>query len=268
MAAFKKSYGIALVLFAFALTVTGVVLAATDTNPSGIAKDALALNGVPPRSANLLVTVSNGQSYDVSATVEANFDTSRAQAIVHFPLLFTQTSVELRLVGHHVYAEAADVSSGKWLEIPEFPPSFFGIALEVTQPGPDLSQVKGFHHESVTRDGYYTTYDFSSNDVALTNAFGSRRRTVLGSIDITVTTGSSGEVTGVTMTARSRSDVSKFTVQVLAYNQPVVVAAPSASDVNALKVSSFHQLFASPSIATLLWPENFSSLLQGTAQVT
>ncbi|HUZ40350.1 MAG TPA: hypothetical protein VMU68_03030 [Acidimicrobiales bacterium] len=268
MAEFKKSYGIALALFAFALSVTGVVLAATDPNPSAMAKDSLALNGVPPRSASLLVTVSNGQSYDLSATVNVNFDTSRAEAIVHFPLLFTQTSLDMRLIGHRVYAEAADISSGKWLEIHYNPPSFFGIALEVTQPGPDLNLIKGFDHERATKSGYYTTYDFSSNGVALTNALGSRRRTVLGSIDITVTTGSSGEVTGATMTTRSRHDMSTFTVQVLSYNQRAVISAPSTSDISALKVASFQELFASTSIATLLWPANFSSLIQGTAQVS
>jgi hypothetical protein len=268
MAEFKKSYGIALALFAFALSVTGVVLAATDPNPSGIAKDSLALNGVPPHSASLLVTVSNGQSYDVSATISANFDTSRAEALVHFPLLFTQTSVDMRLVGDHVYAEAADISSGKWLEIHYNPPSFFGIALEMTQPGPDLGLIKGFDHEKTTKSGYYTTYEFSSHGVALTNAFGSHKRTVLGSISISVTTGSSGEVTGATMTARSRHDMSTFTVQVLSYNQRAVITAPSTSDISALKVASFHDLFASTSIATLLWPANFASLIQGTAQLS
>jgi len=112
MAAFKKSYGIALAVVALSLTLMGVVLAATDPNPSGIGKDVLVLNGIPPRSTSLLVTVSNGQSYTVSATINVNFDTSSAEAIVQFPLLFSQTSVELRMVGDHVYAEAADISSG------------------------------------------------------------------------------------------------------------------------------------------------------------
>jgi len=142
MAAFKKSYGIALAVVALSLTLMGVVLAATDPNPSGIGKDVLVLNGIPPRSTSLLVTVSNGQSYTVSATINVNFDTSSAEAIVQFPLLFSQTSVELRMVGDHVYAEAADISSGKWLEIDEHPPSFFGIALELTQPASDLNLIK------------------------------------------------------------------------------------------------------------------------------
>jgi hypothetical protein len=268
VAEFKRSSGIALAVLAFSLTFMGVVLAATDQNPSGTPKDSLVLNGNPPRSASLLVKISNGQSYNVSATINANFDTSRAEAIVQFPLLFSQTSVELRLIGDHVYAEAADVSSGKWLEINENPPSFFGIALELTQPGPDLTLIKSFHHETVTKSGYSTTYDFSSDDVPLTNVLATPKRTVLGSLTITVTTGSGGEVTGATMTSRSRHDMSKITVQVLSYNKRTSITAPSPSDVNPLEVSSLRQLFSTTSIATLLLPENFSTLLQGTAQVS
>jgi hypothetical protein len=268
MAAFKKSYGAALAALALSLTFMGLVFAATDPNPSGIPNDALVLGGVPPRSAGLLVTVSNGQSYTVSATVNVDFETSRAEAIVHFPLLFTQTSVELRLIGDHVFAEAADVSSGKWLEIAENPPSFFGISLELTQPAPDLRLIKGFHHESVTKNGYFTTYDFSSDDVALTNVLGSPKKTVLGSLDVTVTTGSSGEVTGATMTSRTKHDMSKVVVQVLSYNKRTAITAPSPSDVNPLKVSSLRQLFSTTSIATLWLPENIASLADGTSQVS
>jgi hypothetical protein len=268
MAEFKKSYGIVLALLAFALTFMGVVLAATDPNPSAIPKDALTLHGVPPHSASVLVTVSNGQSYDVSATMNVNFDTSRAQALMQFPLLFTQTSVEFRLVGEHIYAEAADISSGKWLEINEHPPSFFGIALELTQPGPDLQLIKGFDHVTTTKNGYATTWNFSSNEVALTNVLSSPRKTVLGSLDVTVTTGASGEVTGASMTARTKHDMSKITVQVLSYDKPTTIVAPAASDVSSLKVGSLRALFSSASIATLLLPENISSLGQGTSQVS
>lgn len=268
MAEFKKSSGIALATLALSLTFMGVMLAATDSNPPGIAKDSLVLNGVPPRSTSLQVTVSNGQSYNVSATINVNFATSRAEAIVQFPLLFSQTSVDLRLIGDHVFAEAADVSSGKWLEIGAHPPSFFGFALEMTQPAPDLNLIKSFQHDTVTHSGYSTTYDFSSNEVALTNVLGTPKKTVLGSLDISITTGSGGEITGATMTSRSRHDMSKITVQVLSYNKPARIVAPSASEVSPLKVSSLSQLFTSTSIATLLLPANFSSLGQGTAQVS
>jgi hypothetical protein len=62
--------------------------------------------------------------------------------------------------------------------------------------------------------------------------------------------------------------MSKIIVHVLSYNKPAQIAAPLASDVSPLKVSSLRQLFSSTSIATLLLPDNFSSLGQGTAQVS
>jgi hypothetical protein len=268
MAEFKKTYGILLAVLAFSLTFMGVVFAATDANPSGVAKDSLVLNGNPPRSASVLVTIANGQSYNVSATINANFNSSRAEAIVQFPLLFSQTSVDVRLIGDHVYAEAADISSGKWLEIHASSPSFFGIALELTQPASDLRSIKSFHHETVTKNGYATTYNFSSDEVPLTNVLGSPKKTVLGSLDVSITTGASGEFTGATMTSRLRHDMSKVTVQVLSYNKRTVIVAPAPGDVSPLQVSSLRSLFSTTSIATLLLPENFSALLQGTAQVS
>jgi hypothetical protein len=270
MAEIKRTAGFALAALAVALTFLGIVLAATDSNPSGIAKDSLALGGNPPRSASLLMTVSTGQSYTVTATISMNFNTARAQALVSFPLLFSQTSVELRLIGDHVYAEAADISSGKWLEITAHPPAFFGfgLALELTQPGQDLKLVDGFQHKSVTTSGYSTIYNFSSNDVALSNVLASPKKTVLGSLNITVTTGASGEVTGATMTSRSRHDMSKITVQVLSYNKTTKVSAPLASDVSAQKVSSVQQLFSSTSIVSLLLPDNFATLGQGTSTLS
>src|SRR5665213_2490710 len=102
MAAFKKSYGIALALVAFSLTFMGIVFAATDSNPSGIPKDGLVLNGIPPRSASLLVTGKSGQYDPGSATINVNFDSSRAADIVQFPLFFSQTAVDRRRVGDHV----------------------------------------------------------------------------------------------------------------------------------------------------------------------
>jgi len=138
----------------------------------------------------------------------------------------------------------------------------------MTQPAPDLNLIKSFNHEVATKSGYSTTYDFSSHDVALSNVLGTPKKTVLGSIDITITTGSGGEVTGATMTCRSRHDMSKITVQVLSYDKPTTIVAPAASDVSSLKVGSLRALFSSASIATLLLPENISSLGQGTSQVS
>jgi hypothetical protein len=46
----KRIMALALAIVALALTVTGVVIAATDSNPGGLTKDPLALHGYPPSS--------------------------------------------------------------------------------------------------------------------------------------------------------------------------------------------------------------------------
>jgi hypothetical protein len=264
---FKRSAGIALAALASALTIFGVVYAATDTNATGAAKDPFTLRGYPPKSADLLVTVSTGQSYTLNANVNVNFNTSSVDAIVHFPLVFSVTSVDLRLVGKRVYAQAADISSGTWLSFPVRPPGFFGLSLEVTKP--DISFIKGLKETSVTKSGYETTYNYFRRDVALRNIIGSSKNAiVLGSLSLSVTEGASQEFIGGEMTMKSAHAMTKVTVQVLSYNQPAVISAPPASDVKTVVGSTLPKIFASSSITSILIPENVTSLILGSQQVS
>jgi hypothetical protein len=264
---FQRSSGIALALFATALTVFGVAYAATNNESGAPAKDPLQLHGYPPKTASLLVTVTTGQSYSVTADVNVNFSASTAEAIIHFPLLFSVASVDLRLVGSHVYAAPADVSSGAWLTFPIKPPAFFGLSLEMTKP--DIGFIKGFTHETTTTSGYSTTYDFSRKGVALRNVLGpSTNSVVLGSLNLSITEGSQGEFSAGIMTMKSAHAYTKITMQVLSYNQPVRIALPPAHDVKPVVGSTLPQLFASTSITSLLIPDNFTSLLEGTQQLS
>jgi hypothetical protein len=264
---FKRSAGIALAALATALTVFGVVYAATDANTTGVAKDPFVLHGYPPKTADLLVTISTGQSYTLSANVNVNFTTSTVDAIVHFPLVFSVTSVDLRLVGKHVYAQAADISSGTWLAFPVRPPAFFGLSLEVTKP--DISFIKGLKETSVIKSGYQTTYNYSRDGVALQNILGAARNdVVLGSLKLSVTEGSGQEFVGGAMVMKSAHAMTKVTVQVLSYNQPAHIVAPPASDVTTKIGSTLPKLFESSSITSILIPKNFTSLILGSQQVS
>ncbi len=264
---FKRPAAVALAAFASALTVFGVVYAATDSNASGVAKDPFVLHGYPPKSADLLVTISTGQAYTLSANVNVNFNDSAVEAVVHFPLVFSVTSVDLRLVGKRVYAQASDISSGTWLAFPVRPPGFFGLSLEVTKP--DIAFIKGLKETSVTKSGYLTTHSYSRHDVALRNILGSAKNAVvLGSLKLSVTEGSGQEFTGGTLTMKSGHAMTKVTVQVLSYNQPAVIAAPSAGDVKTVVGSTLPKLFSSSSITSILIPEDFTSLILGSQQVS
>ena len=61
MASSQRVGAVALAAVALALSIFGVVLAATDSNPAGTSSQALALNGYPPKTVDMQLTItSNG----------------------------------------------------------------------------------------------------------------------------------------------------------------------------------------------------------------
>ena len=262
MAVFTRSAGLALAVVAIALTAGGVVWAATDANPSSISKDPLVLNGYPPKSANILVTISTGQAYSVSANVNVNFRTNDVAAIVHFPLIFSATAVDVRDVNNRLYAAAADVSSGTWLSLPLHVPALFGYSLELTK-ATDISFINGFTTKTVTKSGYTTTYTFSRKDVPLVNVLNpASTLATLGSLTWSISVGSQDEVSASTLSMKTRTASTTITAAILSYNQPAHIVAPPMSEVKTIKGSSIGQILSSTAFTTLLFPQNLTSFGQ------
>jgi len=250
-----------LAVVALALTVTGVVIAATDSNPSSLAKDPLLLHGYPPKTANLLVTLSTGASFGLSANVAVNFDASTVDATVQFPLVVTTAAVELRLLNKHLYARSADVSSGPWLSLAYKTPALFGVALEMTKP--DIKLITGFTTESITKSGYSTTYTFYRDHVALQSLLGSSKSTsTLGSIRWSITVGGGGEVTQSTIRTTSKKSSTTLSVTVLSYNKPVKVVAPSGKNVTPISSAALGHLLNAEKFTSFLIPKNLMTLSQ------
>ena len=247
---------------ALSLTVTGLVIAATDSNPAGLAKDPLALNGYPPKSADVAVELTTNSGASLSANVEVNFKTGRVDAEVHFPFVITTIALDVRLIGRHVYVRPSDESSGPWLDlsVKSFP--LFGISLELTKP--DIYLVRGFE-EHVTRSGYSTTYHFFKDEVALSPVIGSARaNSTLGSVRFSITVGSQGEVSAGSITVQSKHGATTLSATVLSYNQPAPVAAPTASDSKPLSDSEIEALLRSVNFNTLLFPTDLGALSQSS----
>jgi len=259
MAAKKRFMALALAAVALALTATGVVLAATDSNPGGVAKDLLVLNGFPPSSAQLLVSLSTGANFTLSANVAANFRANAVDAVVNIPTVLSSASIELRLVNNHLYARSAAQSSGPWMDAKVKTPALFGVALELTKP--DVKLITGFQ-ETVTKSGYATTYQFYRDHVALTNLLGPSTTSVLGSVRWTITVGSQGEATKSVVVVQSKRVTTTLSVTVLSYNHPVHIATPTS--VKAIPLSVIDKLLTSKSIPALLIPRNLTSLSQAT----
>ena len=259
MAVQKRFMALALAAVALALTVTGVVLAATDSNPGGLSKDPLVLNGYPPSTAKLAVQLSAGSAFNLSANVEVNFTANKVDAVVSIPTVVSGAAVELRLIANQLYARSAAQSSGPWMDAKAKAPSLFGVALELTKP--DIKLLTGFH-KTVTKSGYSTTYVLYRDHVALTNLFRSSTTSVLGSVRWTITVGSQGEVSMSSVTVKSAHTSTTLSVTVLSYNQSVRVTTPT--DVKSIPLASIDKLLTSKGIPTLLVPRNLTSLSQAT----
>jgi hypothetical protein len=258
----KRIMALALAIIALGLTVTGVVIAATDSNPGSLTKDPLALNGYPPSSANLAVTVSTGDDVSVSATVNVNFKTGRIAALVHFPLVIATASLNLVFAQNKVYARSAEVSNGPWLEAKLSTPNLFGASLELTKP--DIDLITGFHKE-VSSSGYSTTYVFTRHDVPLTSVISSATAySKLGSIRWTITVGSQGEVESTTVVEKTAHSTTTLNVIVLSYNQPAHIDVPTSANTQPLSNSMLAKLLKSVNFNSVLIPSGVRSLGQST----
>jgi hypothetical protein len=244
MAVPKRVAPITLAVVALALTLTGVIYAATDSNPGSVAKDSLALNGYPPRSAQFALKVSTGQAYSLNATVDVNFKKNQAQAQLEFPLLFSAATVNLRMTHSHLYVGSPNLASifGKdWISTKLHSPSLFGLSLELTKP--DISLISGFSHESVTKNGYLTTYRYQRDNVVLgTTSASPIKMPSAATVKISITVGSQGELTGATVSETSKSSTLVLELTVLSYNQPVHVLAPAPNEVKPVDTSQLFRL--------------------------
>ncbi|HVA70204.1 MAG TPA: hypothetical protein VNF08_02635 [Acidimicrobiales bacterium] len=261
MAVKTRFMALALVVVALALTVTGVVIAATDSNPGTSIKDPLALNGYPPSSADLLVTLSTGAPFGLSANVDVNFKSNRVDAVVRFPLVVATAAIEVRLIHDHLYARSADASSGPWLAAALKTPSLFGVALEMTKP--DIGLITGFDHKTVSKSGYSTTYNFYRDRLAVSSLLGSATSSsVIGSVRWIITVGNQGEVSQSMLTVKTKKSEMTLSVTVLSYNQSARIATPAPSSVKSVSNSVLKQLLKSQGVKFIMVPRGFTSLAQ------
>ncbi|MGC8498499.1 MAG: hypothetical protein ACP5OV_03240 [Acidimicrobiales bacterium] len=226
-----------LAVVSLGLTVTGVVLAATDShpNPGARAVDPLALNGYPPSTATLAISVDAGAT-TLSGTIGIDFRHDAAQASLNLPLGVTAIAAQLILTPHHLYIGSSNLSGivgQPWLAESVHTPSLYDWSLEATHP--DVTMIQGYQSRTVTHAAGVTTYHFTYLGVHL--AVPGLLRSVVpsaGRVDVSVSVGSQNEFTGATVVASSSTATASLTATVLGYNQPLHIAGPPRSQVRPL----------------------------------
>ncbi len=264
MEARKRLLAIIIGVVAFALTVTGIVIAATDPNPSGVPNDTLALNGYPPKTATLLVTVNTGGAYEVSAKVNINFVTNALSGQVDIPAGFSTTSLNFLMLKNKLYVglpNFAGLLGASWLSTSLSTPNLFGLSLEMTKP--DLALITAYTSSSISHNGFYTTYSYkqldSSLGIGLSLPIAVPKR---ATAHYSITVGKQGEVVGASFGWTSKQTDVTVTAKVLAYNQPVHIVAPKPGDVKPLSSANTKKVLGANtgSLGGLLSSSGLSSL--------
>jgi hypothetical protein len=259
MAASNRVWFSALAVVATALTIFGVVFAATDSNPTGVVKDSLVLNGYPPKTADFSLNASSGTSYSVHATVEVNFNANTIEANFTVPLALSGVPLEVRLVDNAVYVSSPNfvsVFGTPWIEVPHTLPNIYNYSLELVRP--DIALITGFPRENVTKNGFYVTHDFKRDNVAVTTLGAAKTANPkVGRLNWSITTGKQGEVTQSDLTIASKANDTKLDVTVLSYNQPTRIVAPPESQVT-FKSPAFVERLLGSLNGTILVPTNLS----------
>ncbi|MFZ1063189.1 MAG: hypothetical protein WAN30_06920 [Acidimicrobiales bacterium] len=261
MPAPKKTWFSILGVVAAGLTVLGLVLAATDPNPSGVAKDPLVLNGYPPKTAAIALTVTTSAGISIHASVEVNFNANSIEGTFVVPLFLSGIPVDVRLVGDRAYVGTPNFAStiGKpWLELKDDLPPLFNYSLELVKP--DISLISGFPSDVVTRRGYEVTHDFHRDNVAVTELGASPSKLPkVGSLDWSITTGKQGEVVASTLSVSTRHAFTTVSATVLSYNKPVRIVTPPSSKVKQEGSAYLSRVLRSGMFSVLI-PANLSNL--------
>lgn len=260
MSARTRLAAIVVAVVALALSVLGVVLAATDANPAGKVVDHLALNGYPPKTANATLTLTNGTGATLSANVSINFRRNEVGATLDFPLVFTNVAVNALVEHDRLYLRSGEASNGTWYAFKVPTPSLFGLALELTKP--DVGLITGLH-ERVTRAQGSTTYVFTKRDVALTTLVSTKDS--LGSLRWSITTGPQGEITVSELALRAGQTTTTLRLVIESYNQPAHLSAPPTAQVKQLSPSLLRQVLKNPALSGFLVPDGLQTAADARA---
>ena len=250
-------------MVALALTVGGVVAAASDANPAGGFRDPLALHGVPPTSTQLHVVLSSGPSVHVEGNVTIDFAANTAEAQLQIPLFFSATSFDLRFLHHHLYAGSANLSSivGKpWLALSTPDLSLHPLAVAMMRP--DTALITRFGSPTTTRNGASTTYSFTRHHVQPATTHRRPSSTGRSTVHLTLTVGPRHELTGFSLSLTSPTSSQSIVVTVLSYNQPVSILAPAPGAVRHVTLSQLQQLLGSTPLGGVLSLKNLAGLGQ------
>jgi hypothetical protein len=247
--------------------VVAVVLVATGRAPSGLSVRDLVLDGKPLTTARLSLTISDGGSYSLQGRVAVNFASDQFSATVAVPTLFSDTYFTAVYRDQQLLFGAPTLVSllhSPWVEVSTEPISLNGLASDLLNPGGIIAAMA---HQlgayRLSHAGSFTTYHFAvpaatvtlPGDVPLTLP---KEMAVVA----TITVGPAGQFAAATFAFSGPGRYMAVTTSVTAYDAPVSVPSPSASQVRPFSPAMRESVFGTTKgrINRLLTPAGIASL--------
>ncbi len=258
MASSQRVGAVAIAIISLALTVLGVVLGATDSNPAGVTSSDVALNGYPPKTVEMQLTFSSKGSSSVNANVMIDFQKQLMELSMDIPSAFSSTPVKVIVTNSTLFVGAqalAGLAGKPWIsEVLTTQPPFFGLSLEMTKP--DIALISSYRQLLTQFDGDFTTYNFGRSMTLRPLSTGPIKKPLSGSMNFSITTGKEGQVTGANVTFSSTAETISVTSKVLSYNHPVNITVPPITEVAPYQQALITNLWNTLPFAQVISPTN------------
>ncbi|MEI6709580.1 MAG: hypothetical protein WCL17_01195 [Actinomycetota bacterium] len=223
-----KVPAILIAVAAFVLSATGVVLAATDSNPHGYQVDPLSLHGYVPKSADIQITIAANSSPLITGEMQVDFGRSVGDLKMGTSVLGIGAQLHMILAHEHVYLVNGGTLNRPYVNLGKVGVSWLGVSFEMAHPQVNLLAGAGAHDTVTTNAQGETvhTLNLTSGSLKLGGNLS------MGSVaKLVITVGRGGELTGVKVQLRSQKSSEDITLKVLSYNQKVQVTAPRPSQI-------------------------------------
>lgn len=224
----NRLLSIVIAIVALLGTTTGIVMAATDSNPGN---SPLSLHGKPPKTAALTMSMTGGDGVAITGAMNVDFVHSRVDGTINIPVAIVMARLNIRAMNGTIYLGSSAFNSmakAQWLRASMGKFDLTGLALEMSKPEFDLLQ-QGLGKPTITHEGDVTVRTFDVPTGALAGSG-------LGAQGLMVAfrTGSEGQVLSLTVSMGAGKQSFVLTLSVASYNVPVSITAPNPRTVQPL----------------------------------
>ena len=253
-----------LLMMAFVVVALILVIFTRGWSSTGSPRtDRLGLHGRAPTQVEFSLSLATSGSLRTSGTVWLDMRSRALRATLLIPVVSANTEIDVRALGHHVYLTSpnlADASGPVWYVQHFDLPKLTGLPNVLLRP--DTTLLTLLANARISRHGEYTTYEMKRFNVSFARLNSSSKNSTLpGNLDLRLTTGKGGEVTGLQAHFTSGASTTSISLQVLSYDPQLSIVAPPASRATTPAGPLLRQLFASGVLGSLVVPTQLLQLI-------